>query len=102
MRACHPPRGDWRRYQCGESGTEAQAAQIALADALGYYNEEGLDATVKWIISGTDMPSLAASGQVKFYGEGNFTTAILRDKNVDMRYVMCTAARNTPRSCPAA
>ena len=68
-----------------------EAAQIALADALGYYKEEGLDATVKWIVSGTDMPSLAASGQVNFYGEGNFTTAILRDKNVDMRYVMRTA-----------
>jgi NitT/TauT family transport system substrate-binding protein len=68
-----------------------EAAQIALADVLGYYKDEGLDATVKWIVSGTDMPSLAASGQVNFYGEGNFTTAILRDKNVDMRYVMRTA-----------
>ena len=57
-----------------------EAAQIALADALGYYKEEGLDATVKWIVSGTDMPSLAASGQVNFYGEGNFTTAILRGR----------------------
>ena len=68
-----------------------EAAQIALADVLGYYKDEGLDATVKWIVSGTDMPSLAASGQVNFYGEGNFTTAILRDKNVDMRYIMRTA-----------
>ncbi len=68
-----------------------EAAQIALADALGYYKEEGLDATVKWIVSGTDMPSLAASGQVNFYGEGNFTNAILRDKGVDMRYVVRTA-----------
>src|SRR4051794_8848620 len=25
-----------------------EAAQIALADVLGYYKEEGLDATVKW------------------------------------------------------
>ena len=68
-----------------------EAAQIALADALGYYKDEGLDATVKWIVSGTDMPSLAASGQVNFYGEGNFTNAILRDKGVDMRYVVRTA-----------
>ncbi len=68
-----------------------EASQIALADTLGYYKDEGLDATVKWIVSGTDMPSLAASGQVNFYGEGNFTTAILRDKGVDMRYVMRTA-----------
>ena len=68
-----------------------EAAQIALADVLGYYKEEGLDATVKWIVSGTDMPSLAASGQVNFYGEGNFTNAILRDKGVDMRYVVRTA-----------
>ncbi|MDQ6669881.1 MAG: ABC transporter substrate-binding protein, partial [Chloroflexota bacterium] len=68
-----------------------EAAQIALADTLGYYKDEGLDVTVKWIVSGTDMPSLAASGQVTFYGEGNFTAAILRDKDVDMRYVMRTA-----------
>ncbi len=68
-----------------------EAAQIALADVLGYYKDEGLDATVKWIVSGTDMPSLAASGQVNFYGEGNFTNAILRDKGVDMRYVVRTA-----------
>ena len=68
-----------------------EAAQIALADALGYYKEEGLDATIKWIVSGTNMPSLAASGQVNFYGEGNFTNAILRDKGVDMRYVVRTA-----------
>jgi ABC-type nitrate/sulfonate/bicarbonate transport system substrate-binding protein len=68
-----------------------EAAQIALADALGYYKDEGLDVSIKWIVSGTDMPSLAASGQVNFYGEGNFTNAILRDKGVDMRYVMRTA-----------
>src|SRR5438477_776979 len=68
-----------------------EAAQIALADVLGYYKEEGLDTTIKWIVSGTDMPSLAASGQVNFYGEGNFTNAILRDKGVDMRYVVRTA-----------
>jgi NitT/TauT family transport system substrate-binding protein len=37
------------------------------------------------------MPSLAASGQVNFYGEGNFTNAILRDKGIDMRYVVRTA-----------
>ena len=47
--------------------------------------------TVKWIVSGTDMPSLAASGQIIFAGESVTTAAILRDKSIDVRYVMPTA-----------
>jgi NitT/TauT family transport system substrate-binding protein len=68
-----------------------EAAQIALADELGYYKDEGLDVTIKWVVSGTDVPSLAASGQINFYGEGTFTCAILKDKGLDMRHVMRTA-----------
>jgi ABC-type nitrate/sulfonate/bicarbonate transport system substrate-binding protein len=68
-----------------------EAAQIALAKELGYYKDEGLDVTVKWTVSGTDVPSLAASGQIKMYGESAFTTAILRDKDVDIWYLMRTS-----------
>lgn len=68
-----------------------EAAAIALADALGYYKDEGLDATVRWIVSGTDMASLVASGQINFAGESALTSAILRDKGIDIRYVMPTS-----------
>ena len=68
-----------------------EAAAIALAKELNYYKDEGLDVTVKWIVSGTDMPSLVASGQINFAGESVTTAAILRDKNIDVRYVMPTA-----------
>src|SRR5579884_413927 len=68
-----------------------EAAQIALASELGYFKDEGVDVTIKWIVSGTDMQSLAASGQVKAYGESAVVAALLKDKGVDMHYVMRTA-----------
>jgi ABC-type nitrate/sulfonate/bicarbonate transport system substrate-binding protein len=68
-----------------------QAAPIALAKELHYYSDEGLDVTIKWIVSGTDMPSLVASGEITFFGESVVTAAILRDKGIDVRYVMPTA-----------
>src|SRR5689334_21900167 len=46
-----------------------EAASIALAKELNFYKDEGLDVTIKWIVSGTDMPSLIASGQINFAGE---------------------------------
>lgn len=68
-----------------------EAAAIALARELNFYKEEGLDATIKWIVSGTDMASLVASGEINFAGESVTTSAILRDKDIDIRYVMPTA-----------
>jgi ABC-type nitrate/sulfonate/bicarbonate transport system substrate-binding protein len=68
-----------------------EAAPIALAKELNYYKDEGLDATIKWIVSGTDMASLVASGEINFAGESVSTAAILRDKGIDIRYVMPTA-----------
>jgi ABC-type nitrate/sulfonate/bicarbonate transport system substrate-binding protein len=68
-----------------------EASPIALARELNYYKDEGLDATVKWIVSGTDMASLVASGEINFAGESVITAAILRDKGIDVRYVMPTA-----------
>lgn len=65
-----------------------EASAIALASELGYYKAEGLDVTLKWIVSGPDMPNLVASGQVNFYGESALITAILRDKGIDIRYVL--------------
>ena len=68
-----------------------EASPITIAKELNFYKDEGLDATIKWIVSGTDMPSLVASGQINYAGESVITSAILRDKDVDVRYVMPTA-----------
>jgi NitT/TauT family transport system substrate-binding protein len=68
-----------------------EAAPITLAKELNFYKDEGRDVTNKWIVSGTDMPSLVASGQINFAGESVITSAILRDKGIDIRYVMPTA-----------
>jgi ABC-type nitrate/sulfonate/bicarbonate transport system substrate-binding protein len=68
-----------------------EAAAIALAGELGYYKDEGLDATIRWIVSGTDMASLVASGQINFAGESALTSAILKDKGIDIRYLMPTS-----------
>jgi NitT/TauT family transport system substrate-binding protein len=65
-----------------------ESASIALASELGYFKDEGLDLTIKWIVSGTDTPSLAASGQILLTGESAYIDGVLRDKGVDMRYLM--------------
>lgn len=65
-----------------------ESAAIALASEKGFFKDEGLDLTIKWIVSGTDTPSLAASGQILFTGESAYIDGVLRDKGVDMRYLM--------------
>lgn len=64
------------------------SGQIAFASEMGYFKDEGLDVTVKWIVSGTDVPSLAASGEILMTGESVYISAMLQEKGVDMRYMM--------------
>ncbi len=64
------------------------SGQIAFASEMGYFADEGLDVTVKWIVSGTDVPSLAASGEILMTGESVYISAMLQEKGVDMRYMM--------------
>ncbi|MGO8833462.1 MAG: ABC transporter substrate-binding protein [Roseiarcus sp.] len=65
-----------------------ESASITLASEKGFFKDEGLDVTIKWIVSGTDTPSLAASGQILLTGESAYIAGVLRDKGVDMRYLM--------------
>ncbi|THD44705.1 MAG: ABC transporter substrate-binding protein [Bradyrhizobium sp.] len=65
-----------------------ESASIVVASEKGFFKEEGLDLTIKWIVSGTDTPSLAASGQILLTGESAYIDGVLRDKGVDMRYLM--------------
>ncbi len=65
-----------------------ESAQITLASEKGFFKDEGLDVTVRWIVSGTDTPSLAASGQILLTGESVYIAGVLQEKGVDMRYLM--------------
>lgn len=65
-----------------------ESAQITVASEKGYFKEEGVDVTVKWIVSGTDVPSLAASGEIVMTGESVYIAGMLQEKGVDMRYLM--------------
>lgn len=65
-----------------------ESAQITLASEKGFFKDEGLDVTVKWIVSGTDTPSLAASGEIVMTGESVYIAGMLQEKGVDMRYLM--------------
>ena len=65
-----------------------ESAQITLASELGFFKDEGVDVTVKWIVSGTDTPSLAASGEIVMTGESVYIAGMLQEKGVDMRYLM--------------
>ena len=65
-----------------------ESAQITLASEKGFFKDEGVDVTVKWIVSGTDTPSLAASGQIVMTGESVYIAGVLQEKGVDMRYLM--------------
>jgi ABC-type nitrate/sulfonate/bicarbonate transport system substrate-binding protein len=68
-----------------------QGAAVTLAALKGYFKDEGIDLTLKYIIQGVDLPSLMASGEISFATEAVTTTAILRDRGVDVRYLMQTA-----------
>lgn len=65
-----------------------ESASITLASEKGFFKDEGMDVTIKWIVSGTDTPSLAASGQILLTGESAYIAEVLREKGVDMRYLM--------------
>jgi ABC-type nitrate/sulfonate/bicarbonate transport system substrate-binding protein len=40
------------------------SAQFAVADQLGYFKDEGLKVTIRWYISGTDLPSMWGAGNI--------------------------------------
>ena len=40
------------------------SAQIAVADQLGYFKQEGLKVNIRWYIAGTDLPSMWGAGNV--------------------------------------
>ena len=40
------------------------SAQFAVADALGYFKDEGLKVNPRWYVAGTDLPSMWGAGNI--------------------------------------
>src|SRR5439155_352817 len=40
------------------------SAQFAVADALGYFKEQGVKVSPRWYIAGTDLPSMWGAGNI--------------------------------------
>lgn len=64
------------------------SAQIAIAKELGLFEAEGVDVNVNYTVNGPDLPSLAASGQVKLLSSALEQVASLREKGLDFRWIM--------------
>jgi len=62
-------------------------AQIAIADQLGYFKDEGLTVTVKWQQSGGDIITLMASGQQGVAGGGSFAQIVLGGQKLPVRTI---------------
>ena len=62
-------------------------SQIAIADALGYFKDEGLNVTVKWQQSGGDIITLMASGQQGLAGGGSFAQIVLGGQRLPVRTI---------------
>ena len=62
-------------------------SQIAIADALGYFKDEGLNVTVKWQQSGGDIITLMASGQQGVAGGGSFAQIVLGGQRLPVRTI---------------
>ncbi|HXH11498.1 MAG TPA: ABC transporter substrate-binding protein [Alphaproteobacteria bacterium] len=40
------------------------SSQFVVADALGYFKDEGIKVNIRWYISGTDLPSMWGAGNI--------------------------------------
>jgi NitT/TauT family transport system substrate-binding protein len=72
-------------------------AQIAIADQLGYFKDEGLTVTVKWQQSGGDIITLMASGQQGVAGGGSFAQIVLGGQKLPVRTIAPSPISRAPR-----
>lgn len=66
-----------------------EGAQIALAEILGFYQEEGLNVTIKWLGSGGELFNVLGSGEVQIFGESIVNSVLGKDViGINYRYVL--------------
>ncbi|MEE3420062.1 MAG: ABC transporter substrate-binding protein [Lachnospiraceae bacterium] len=60
-----------------------EAAQLIIAEKMGYYKEQGLDVTNQLIESSGDLPSYVAGGEAKVVAESIYTSVELAAQGMD-------------------
>jgi ABC-type nitrate/sulfonate/bicarbonate transport system substrate-binding protein len=61
--------------------------QLAIADALGYFREEGLQVSPKWVQSGDDVVQLLGAGAVPMGCASTFGATLLAAQRIPIRAV---------------
>ena len=61
--------------------------QLAIADALGYFKDEGLQVTPKWVQSGDDVVQLLGAGAVPIGCASTFGATLLAAQHISIRAV---------------
>lgn len=62
-------------------------AQVAIADALGFFKDEGLDMTVHWTTSGADIITFMAGGATYLAAGGGFNGIVLRTQGAPVKII---------------
>jgi ABC-type nitrate/sulfonate/bicarbonate transport system substrate-binding protein len=62
-------------------------AQLAIADALGYFKDEGLQVSPKWVQSGDDVVQLLGSGAVPMGCASTFGATLLVSRGIKIHAV---------------
>ncbi len=62
-------------------------AQLAVADAMGYFKQQGLDVKIHWGQSGDDVITLLGSGQVPVGCTSSFGLIVMRAQGADVRAI---------------
>jgi ABC-type nitrate/sulfonate/bicarbonate transport system substrate-binding protein len=65
--------------------------QLAIADALGYFKDEGLQVSPKWVQSGDDVVQLLGSGAVPMGCASTFGATLLAAQRIPIRAVQGVA-----------
>src|SRR5689334_13449184 len=66
-------------------------AQLAIADALGYFKDEGLQVTPRWVQSGDDVVQLLGSGAVPMGCASTFGAILLAAQKIPIHAVQGVA-----------
>lgn len=62
-------------------------AQVAIAEAFGYFKDEGLDATVHWNQSGADVITVMAGGSQYIGTGGVFAEVVFGGQNLPIKII---------------
>lgn len=66
-------------------------AQVAVAEAYGYFKEAGVEATVRWTQSGADIITFMAGGNQNIGTGGTFTQIVLAGQRLPVKTISALA-----------